>query len=238
MSTYNRIDSKLIFRIDFKPTLKYFDQIFRAASLLEGEFEHWKASHNPAVGVLFDAKSQRTINISGQSLSFTTKNIELIQDPFSEISRFIVLLLSESDIVEIGRIGVRRLSLDSTGKSYDDYVEKFFKEFYGSQKQLRDIAADKLDDVVLVLQGIKESFHNRNQAGPIKESQIDQLYGYEEYETVGDIELGGKTGVLIDTDVYSLKKVDLDDALKDIEAIIKVSYDIHRDMKRCVEDKI
>jgi len=238
MSTYSSVASKLLVRIDFKPTLKYFDQMYKIASTLEEEFEHWKAGRNPSMGVLYDTSSMRQLNISGQSISFVTKNPELLHDPYDEIARLFILFLSESEIAEVGRVGIRRLGIRNVNRTYEEFTDKFFDIFYGAKPELRAIVADKLDDVVLVVQGIKEGYHNRNQFGPLKEDEIDKYYGVQEYEILKDIDLDKKTGVFVDTDVYSLTETNLDDALSSIKEALVLCDSMHEDSWNLIQEKI
>lgn len=238
MSSYTSVDSKLLIRVDFKPTLKYFNQMFEIAASLEGEYEHWKAARNPSMGILFDPDSKRQINISGQSLSFTTKNTAVISDPFEEFSKLLVLFLSEGDVSEILRIGVRRLGIKSVNKTYAEFSDKFYETFYGSQGELKEVMADKIDDVVLILQGIKEGFQNRNQLGPLKQEQVEQLYGIEEFEGPDAIDLNKKTSIMVDTDIFSVIETDLDEGLATLKEAISVCENMHKGSWALIEDKI
>ncbi len=237
MSSYTKVDNKLLFRIDFRPSLKYYDHMFEIASVLESEYEHWKATHNPAMGVLFDSESKRQVNISSQSISFTTKNEAILRDPYEEISKLVVLFLSENNVAEIRRIGIRRMGIQTVNRTYKEFIDRFFERFYGSQKQLKDITADKLDDVVLVLQGIKEGFNNRNQFGPLKQEEVERLYGVEEFETA-PVNLNKKTAVMVDTDLFSVVGTDLDEALAAIKEALRVSEKMHDDSWKLIQDNV
>ena len=238
MSTYRQIHHKLLFRIDFQPTLKYIDQMYKAASMLEGEYENWKTAQSSSFAMLFDRDSQRQLTIDGQSISFVTSNEAILKDPYSEISKILVLFLSQGDIPKIRRIGIRSMSLHTVNRSYDEFVDKFFSVFYGAQTELKAITSDKLDDVLLVLQGIKDGFQTRNQVGPLKASEIERTYGIDEYETSDDFKLNDKVAVMFDTDIISATISDFDEALLSIKDMLSLCETIHEDMMKLVEAKI
>jgi len=212
--------------------------MFLVASSLEGEYEHWKASNNPSEGLLFDQKSKRSVGISGQFMTFSTKDDALFKEPFEQLSELIMLFLGQGDISEIARVSLRRSGLHTVNKTYDEFNDKFFETFYGSQKELKDILADKIDDVALTLNGIKDGFHNRNRYGPVKQDEIERWYGLEEYESSSDLTLNGKTGVLVDTEIYSLEEADIDDTLRNIKEIVTVSAQMYNDSWELIKSHV
>jgi hypothetical protein len=237
--TYQDLDSKLIFRIDFRPTLKYFDEMFKIASSLEGEFEHWKATTVPTSGTLFDAKNKKSLSITGQSISFSTKNLETLADPAAEISKYLLLFLESTDVKQIGRVGFRRLGIKSVSGSYDNFVQEFYRNFYGNQEDIEKTVIDKVEDVVVILQGIKEGRSLRTQFGPILPEQVStNIYGIEEFESQDDIDLKDKTAVAVDTDLYVNHEMDLNEAIQASKDLAKISDEVHSGTWRLIKDKI
>jgi len=231
---YKQLDEKVIVRIDFRPTLKYFDEMFKIASTLEDEFENWRATHKPSMGVLFDKDQKKQLNIQGNSIAFTTKNSELINGIYDEFVRLIALFMSDTGIETVHRIGIRRMALRTKKEEYTDFSEKFFEKFYGSQTELLKISADTVEDVVLILEGVKDGFSTRSNFGPLKQGQLDDIYKMEEFD-VEPINIESNVTVLVDTDYFLVEESNFEEAVARLKDAIKLCSSSHNETWKLIE---
>lgn len=228
--------TKYICQIRFRPTLLFFEKIFQISTSLEDEYEHWKASHDPSEVILFDSLKKCLINITPKSLTLVTENDEIGKNVLEEITRLINLFFEETNISVINRVGIRKISIHESTYDYQTFVDSFFEAFYSSRQEMKSISADSVDDVVYVLEGIKNGYKTRVKLGPFKPEQLNMHYENEEFSD--QIILNKDTNILTDVDVYTNVESDVDGAIDNLTAMIELCFNIHKESYSLLKDKV
>lgn len=231
----NRVADKLIFQVVFRPTLNYFDAMFQIAASLEGEYEHWKAKHNPSAVLLYDGGKKRTLTVTSKSLSIVTENRTTIDAPEEEIARLFTLFFPDTGVTEFLRVGVRRICIYETDAKYEAYAKKFYDAFYGQKDSMQSIMADSVDDVVYVLNGIKDGLNDRIQMGPIKPGEATNYFQKEEFAK--ELNLRKETNLFTDVDVFSKVPSDLDEAMNVVERLTTLNKTITSKVVELAKEK-
>ena len=231
------LDSKTIFQIKFRPTLKHMGGMFDIAATLEGSFEHWEVEGSHKC-TLFDREKKGSVIVSPDSITFVTKKAGSQTELIAEMAKLVSLFSGDNQVEKVSRIGFRCLSIKSFRGDYKKYVNDYYGKFYGSQDELKSILADSIDDVITVLETTKDGYHVRTRIGPLKDqSELRQYFGVEKFDEGNPYpELSkGEVGLLIDSDVYVLLETGITDAIKRFESLVSLCHSMQEDIWKLLE---
>lgn len=224
------LNSKVIFQIKFRPTLKHMGNMFNVASFLENSFEHWEVDGAHRC-LLFDRNKQKSVSVSPDSITLVTTAIDLVHDPVKEMVELVTLMAEDGQIATVSGIGFRRLSVKSFKSDYSKYVNAYYDQFYGSRDALKSVLADSIEDVITILESIKDGYQLRTRFGPLKEqNELAQQFGVEKFDTPDKYPVlpPKEMGVLVDSHVFTSLEIKLSEAIAQFAPIVNLCNNTHK----------
>lgn len=227
------ISSKLVSEVRFRPNLNYYDEMFKITSSIESDYDDWNATHNPSLVQLIDNNKRKLLSVSSNSVSVLTENESLLASIESETRKMFALFLEPTNVNRIRRFGVRRMAIMQSNLKYSDLAEKFYKAFYSNTDYFSNLAADKVEDVAFILDGIKDGQKTHVRVGPLLAEQKNMYFQPEFDKENLD---ASKSHIYVDVDVFSDIESDLEAYRVKIETIFKLTGEIFEGVaEKCQE---
>ena len=232
----NEIILKNIAQFRYVPTLAFYDNMFNVASTLEGgdEFEHWRAKRSPDAALLFSEKKRSGLNIDSRSITYTTEKLNTNTNMSSQLIKYSTLFLDNSNVATFNHVGMRRIGIYSTNITYDEYVDKFVNAFLNINSGLPGLIADKVEDTLYVIEGIKDGFMTRLRLAPLKQDQFESHYTPEIF-TPKNLLLKKETNIIVDLDIFLQNESDNEAATTNLIAIEKSLEDSYNQLIELVK---
>jgi hypothetical protein len=235
VSDFKELANKLVIEVKFRPNLLYFSEMFKIASSIEEDYEDWQAKHNPSEGLLIDNTLKKSLKITSNSLTLILENNELFSKLKEEAHQIFLLFLEPTKIKKITRIGVRRMGVYESSVKYQSLVNNFYDSFYANAKAIKDIAADSVEDVAFILDGVKDGYRNHVRLGPLKPEQAPIYYQTNFNE---QLELKKETNLYLDVDTYTDVENDYDTAEKSVDGVIDNNKAVFTEFLKLAKEKL
>ena len=205
---------KTIFRVDYKPTLDFYDKLHSGAQLLADTYKDWQTDRLKVV--LKDFPSRCSLTIAHASFSFTQDSLNSSEREKSRIEEAIKVLPKALGKEVNARVGLRRKYLIAVEMDYKDLHQLVSSKLLNASPELTQSIYPWAQDFHLVFSAPDAGFRGLT-LGPISQEQLRQFLEPDESNfVVGDITL--LTGKWFEDYPQTAIYVDCDFAKTDIQS--------------------
>ena len=161
--------SKLIYQVQIKPELGFFDLVRNAAAQLSG-YPDWETDGLSVV--LKDTAKRRSLALRHNAVTYDQDT----DDPTDEETgiKQVEEALTYLKIKSAVRFGFRRFYLASVNGTYDELVALTNLKLLSQDEKLLSLLPPKIEDLFYRIDGSDDKNQYRLMAGPIKRDQIPQ----------------------------------------------------------------
>lgn len=198
---------KSILELRYKPSLRFYDQLFSAASSIE-DYPHWETNQSSVI--LKDPVHRCSLSIGHAMVAYRQNSADLNLHA-NRTAQMIDSLLPALGVDSCTRCGFRRLMLATVQMDFDDLVPVLDAKLLSGAEGLKSILPGLVSDLNyrIDLKDEQRAFHLN--IGPLRKSEVPQyiqvdpihLDPDEPNETLARItESYPDVSVFIDLDIY------------------------------------
>ncbi len=178
---------KTIFRVDYKPTLDFYDKLNSSAELLADTYKNWQTDRLRVV--LKDFPNRCSLTIAHANFFFTQDSLNSSENEKSRIDEVIKVLPKALGKDVNARVGLRRKYLIAVEMDYKDLHQLVSSKLLNANPELTESIYPWAQDFHLVFSAPDAGFRGLT-LGPISQEQLPQFLEPDESNfEVGDITL-------------------------------------------------
>ena len=186
-----------ISEIRFNPLLRYHKYRIDICEKLITKLPHWTLDISKID--MYDQSdiqtSQKILNLTNKGASFLFKNVGLFENFKSLSSYLLKVIISELELSELVRFGIRYHFLSQCDAPFDELKKKMIEIFYDGKFIDEFKSERKISDLACVLDFNKKPKMFHMIFGPVTKKEISERFGEKAEE-------GSEASVLLDLDCY------------------------------------
>lgn len=205
----DKILSKQILQIRFKPSIAWLGARSEVASLLEDKYDEWRPTTEGNIA-LYSPDKKQALEVFTQNFTYVDESDGGLQSGITQILSLFSALSDSFNVDETSRIGYRQTLIFESPLEFEEVVDLLDRKLFSQSEEMKQLKGDSVSDSIFVLETLHSNISNHIQIGAVKRDQGKAMFATnfklgEELSKDGNIFVDIDSAVIDGTSASDLK---------------------------------